>query len=1704
MRVKLAFIWYYLWLVVLSGLVFLVPTGTVAQPNLNTVLKGSAQVSSTTTTTTITQTSQSTTLNWNSFDVSQNQRVTFNQPSSSSIAINNILDTSPSQIFGSITANGRIVLLNPNGFYFGAHSSVSANTFIAAATTLANSSYNPSTNSLSLVNRHDVVSDIQVLGSIHAQKVQLFAQTIEVSGTISSNQQGFISIRSNQDIRITGSISSHNGTIDIFALDGTASTSGTISTATGINDEAVEGFVEFSGSVIDIQPTAVFDLNPQDTLLFDPEYIVIVGGAIPTPCPPASSGIMDCGFTMGTELSGGTATVSAIYENTLEGVTAGTIRLQADFGIQFLGTFTSGLTLAPNVSLELETTLTTTAPAPTVTLGGVMTTLSQGITISENITVMNGDITIISEDDIRLDDTAITTNQSASLTSNAGSISTITPTNSITVGTTLTLSAIGAIGNNGSFLRIFRSSGSWDGNLMLFSSASGPDPANPGFGIGVYLFTSTADSILAPLTMVGGGSFTGTFSVEQDTGDIVISRRINLPDAFVRINASATGSDIVSMNVDPIDIVASAVQIRSTGSIGTAADPITIDRNGGTWSSTTLILNAGTTPGESLYISLSDAGATTATIGNLAATGTVLSIELTVGSLDLSSGFTTVAETIIFTASNGSITLDDNSFTNVVTLTLNANGSIIDSSTSMTPSITFDSATGGRLNLVATTGNVGSRTNPIRIRQPRSVFNTPNQSQTNISALSGSIFIRSLSIVVTPTNRPNLTLGVLRADGAGGDVVLSVQESNTDIRLNGPIVAADAFEFISPVAGVRIFNINTSGISDLSRNQNVYGSISAPSISLNLTGAGSSIGSVGSATDIRPLRISSGVNYTAPQTAFNSLAIGATDTINIERFSFVIDVLGAITIPTAGRPLGLYQTSNDVFLSSNINVSNYVFSLVLLDSRNSIIIGSRAEITASNLSLSVRTIGIAGAPLNIAGAGTLRLGDDDYYGNVLTVVGNAHLNFMDAYTLSDVRATTRGGLNPLAEIAITANDNNFTFAGTMGYTNSNNIHWILNANPTSGFYFSSGPGLFGAIIEIRFPTNVIVANAFARMAGMAPDLFQANVLEELRLVFPNGFTDTNLFDIIAAPNRAGGRQIVFCDFGGAVCRGNGAVLAANQVTLSITINAGNFIYSEGVRLDINTTGIVPGDTLLIAVPNGIVRPDGTGTRPSLDSGLIRIRANQIGSDANPLIYSQSQITPPMTNFANAYFISAGDVSLGATSDLNRLFCNGCTDILFVRSDGTLPTITRQINDLGNNRLISLVQTTGNITNSGGFNVNFRNCGGGAVDFRANSCGTEYDQFSFVNLDDPGATISINALAGSFDQGGALDTFTFSGLVRLVARDTIGESTDRFSITNSGVGDADELAHITLEAGSSGCTTTMSDCGHIYVRSARSINLNRARITTSGADTRDRDIDIVVTGSISLFGDSGSSVFTLMGGIMLDGFNHRANWNLEASTSIYSANSDEGGYISGRSITLTSPLVGVKSAVSSAGVQGLDPTYRIAVAILRDTLDANFYLAINSPTGAIANRYVNVVYDANRENCTDVGCPVAINVSLTPRIDRSVRFINEITSQNLSLGAVTVSGTGDNYVSVANFDGRVHIPNSGIDLETSGPNNSQLSVFSFNDSITCSTRMPSCLALRADIVRAIAGINIGIESSPITVEITNSMSRPLFAAGNDIF
>ena len=101
-----------------------------ANPQGLTVGSGSASVSGPGPVLTVTV-SDHALLNWQSFNIAPGEKTIFNQPSSTSIVWNQILDSNPSKIFGSLQANGIVVLANQQGFWFGPNSVVKTAGFIA-------------------------------------------------------------------------------------------------------------------------------------------------------------------------------------------------------------------------------------------------------------------------------------------------------------------------------------------------------------------------------------------------------------------------------------------------------------------------------------------------------------------------------------------------------------------------------------------------------------------------------------------------------------------------------------------------------------------------------------------------------------------------------------------------------------------------------------------------------------------------------------------------------------------------------------------------------------------------------------------------------------------------------------------------------------------------------------------------------------------------------------------------------------------------------------------------------------------------------------------------------------------------------------------------------------------------------------------------------------------------------------------------------------------------------------------------------------------------------------------------------------------------------------------------------------------------------------------------------------------------------------
>ncbi len=101
-------------------------------PAVQWVTAGGAQLGATANSLTVRQQTDRAILNWQNFNIGRGNTVRFEQPSSSSVALNRIHQADPSRILGTLTANGQVYLVNQNGFLFGPDSRVDVNSLVAS------------------------------------------------------------------------------------------------------------------------------------------------------------------------------------------------------------------------------------------------------------------------------------------------------------------------------------------------------------------------------------------------------------------------------------------------------------------------------------------------------------------------------------------------------------------------------------------------------------------------------------------------------------------------------------------------------------------------------------------------------------------------------------------------------------------------------------------------------------------------------------------------------------------------------------------------------------------------------------------------------------------------------------------------------------------------------------------------------------------------------------------------------------------------------------------------------------------------------------------------------------------------------------------------------------------------------------------------------------------------------------------------------------------------------------------------------------------------------------------------------------------------------------------------------------------------------------------------------------------------------------
>ncbi|HEU5399104.1 MAG TPA: filamentous hemagglutinin N-terminal domain-containing protein, partial [Gammaproteobacteria bacterium] len=124
------------------GLGALAPLAALANPTGGQVVGGSATISTPSANgTVINQSSQRAAINWQQFSVGANQYVQFVQPNSSAVVLNRVIGSNPSSIFGNITANGQVFLVNPNGILFAPGATLDVAGLVASTQGISNADF---------------------------------------------------------------------------------------------------------------------------------------------------------------------------------------------------------------------------------------------------------------------------------------------------------------------------------------------------------------------------------------------------------------------------------------------------------------------------------------------------------------------------------------------------------------------------------------------------------------------------------------------------------------------------------------------------------------------------------------------------------------------------------------------------------------------------------------------------------------------------------------------------------------------------------------------------------------------------------------------------------------------------------------------------------------------------------------------------------------------------------------------------------------------------------------------------------------------------------------------------------------------------------------------------------------------------------------------------------------------------------------------------------------------------------------------------------------------------------------------------------------------------------------------------------------------------------------------------------------------------
>ena len=300
---------------------------------------------------TINQNQSKATIDWEKFDIGAKATVYFKQQKDGVAqkdwtALNRIYDSNPSQIFGTLKADGKVFLINRNGILFGAGSQVNVHTLVASSLAMTDEDFN---NGLLRFKADDgstpgAVSNSGTITTDNFGSVYLIAPNVENYGSIDAIY-GQIGLLAGNDVELAADPNIASGSSSRWALIAKINdTSGVALNHASGRMNADSGMIGMYGASVQqegiIRAVTAIKRNGQIELLARDRIVTSAGSSTSTPITDSSETVAvntaDTTATFSTGsillggLEGGISTVKHIEHYGAITAPSGTVTLNAD------------------------------------------------------------------------------------------------------------------------------------------------------------------------------------------------------------------------------------------------------------------------------------------------------------------------------------------------------------------------------------------------------------------------------------------------------------------------------------------------------------------------------------------------------------------------------------------------------------------------------------------------------------------------------------------------------------------------------------------------------------------------------------------------------------------------------------------------------------------------------------------------------------------------------------------------------------------------------------------------------------------------------------------------------------------------------------------------------------------------------------------------------------------------------------------------------------------------------------------------------------------------------------------------------------------------------------------------------------------------------------------------------------------------------